>query len=117
MKNKGDVVIGVMVIDVFVVLVIDYKILFDNNQWQVICFVSNIIFMVMLDVNGKVVFDGLELMFIGTFVVNDSFMLKLVSDVIVNMDVLIIDEVKIVMVSEEDVGDSDNCNGQVLLDL
>lgn len=31
MKNKGDVVIGVMVIDVFVVLVIDYKILFDNN--------------------------------------------------------------------------------------
>lgn len=63
------------------------------------------------DVNGKVVFDGLELTFIGTFVVNDSFTLKLVSDVIVNMDVLIIDEAKIAMASEEDAGDSDNRNG------
>lgn len=69
------------------------------------------------DANGKVAFDGLELTFTGTPAVNDSFTLKPVSDAIVNMDVLITDEAKIAMASEEDAGDSDNRNGQALLDL
>lgn len=67
------------------------------------------------DANGKVAFDGLELTFTGTPAVNDSFTLKPVSDAIVNMDVLITDEAKIAMASEEDAGDSDNRNGQAPL--
>ncbi len=64
-------------------------------------------FTVTPDANGKVAFDGLELTFTGTPAVNDSFTLKPVSDAIVNMDVLITDEAKIAMASEEDAGDSE----------
>ncbi|EQV59469.1 flagellar hook-associated protein FlgK [Escherichia coli] len=99
------------------VLATDYKISFDNNQWQVTRLASNTTFTVTPDANGKVAFDGLELTFTGTPAVNDSFTLKPVSDAIVNMDVLITDEAKIAMASEEDAGDSDNRNGQALLDL
>lgn len=67
--------------------------------------------MAMLDVNGKAVPDGSEPMPIGMFVANDSPMSKLASDVTANTDAPTIDEVKTVTVSEEDVGDSDNCNG------
>ncbi|EPD6122605.1 flagellar hook-associated protein FlgK [Shigella sonnei] len=116
-KNKGDVAIGATVTDASVVLATDYKISFDNNQWQVTRLASNTTFTVTPDANGKVAFDGLELTFTGTPAVNDSFTLKPVSDAIVNMDVLITDEAKIAMASEKDAGDSDNRNGQALLDL
>ncbi|MDU5317554.1 MAG: flagellar hook-associated protein FlgK [Escherichia coli] len=116
-KNKGDVAIGATVTDASVVLATDYKISFDNNQWQVTRLASNTTFTATPDANGKVAFDGLELTFTGTPAVNDSFTLKPVSDAIVNMDVLITDEAKIAMASEEDAGDSDNRNGQALLDL
>ena len=116
-KNKGDVAIGATVTDASAVLATDYKISFDNNQWQVTRLASNTTFTVTPDANGKVAFDGLELTFTGTPAVNDSFTLKPVSDAIVNMDVLITDEAKIAMASAEDAGDSDNRNGQALLDL
>ncbi len=116
-KNTGDVAIGATVTDASAVLATDYKISFDNNQWQVTRLASNTTFTVTPDANGKVAFDGLELTFTGTPAVNDSFTLKPVSDAIVNMDVLITDEAKIAMASEEDAGDSDNRNGQALLDL
>ena len=116
-KNKGDVAIGATVTDASAVLATDYKISFDNNQWQVTRLASNTTFTVTPDANGKVAFDGLELTFTRTPAVNDSFTLKPVSDAIVNMDVLITDEAKIAMASAEDAGDSDNRNGQALLDL
>ncbi len=116
-KNNGNVAIGATVTDASAVLATDYKISFDNNQWQVTRLASNTTFTVTPDANGKVAFDGLELTFTGTPAVNDSFTLKPVSDAIVNMDVLITDEAKIAMASEEDAGDSDNRNGQALLDL
>ena len=116
-KNKGDVAIGATVTDASAVLATDYKISFDNNQWQVTRLASNTTFTVTPDANGKVAFDGLELTLTGTPAVNDSFTLKPVSDAIVNMDVLITDEAKIAMASAEDAGDSDNRNGQALLDL
>lgn len=90
-KNKGDVAIGATVTDTSAVLATDYKISFDNNQWQVTRLASNTTFTVTPDANGKVAF--------------------------VNMDVLITDEAKIAMASAEDAGDSDNRNGQALLDL
>ncbi len=48
------------------VLATDYKISFDNNQWQVTRLASNTTFTVTPDANGKVAFDGLELTFTGT---------------------------------------------------
>ncbi|MFP1496145.1 FlgK family flagellar hook-associated protein [Escherichia coli] len=115
-KNNGNVAIGATVTDASAVLANRLQIV-DNNQWQVTRLASNTTFTVTPDANGKVAFDGLELTFTGTPAVNDSFTLKPVSDAIVNMDVLITDEAKIAMVSEEDAGDSDNRNGQALLDL
>ncbi|ONG06086.1 flagellar hook-associated protein FlgK [Escherichia coli] len=79
-KNKGDVAIGATVTDASAVLATDYKISFDNNQWQVTRLASNTTFTVTPDANGKVAFDGLELTFTGTPAVNDSFTLKPVSD-------------------------------------
>lgn len=40
-KNKGDVAIGATVTDASAVLATDYKISFDNNQWQVTRLASN----------------------------------------------------------------------------
>ena len=116
-KNKGDVAIGATVTDTSAVLATDYKISFDNNQWQVTRLASNTTFTVTPDANGKVAFDGLELTFTGTPAVNDSFTLKPVSDAIVNMDVLITERSENRHASAEDAGDSDNRNGQALLDL
>ncbi|HCO8567696.1 flagellar hook-associated protein 1 [Escherichia coli] len=115
--KQVNIAIGATVTDASAVLATDYKISFDNNQWQVTRLASNTTFTVTPDANGKVAFDGLELTFTGTPAVNDSFTLKPVSDAIVNMDVLITDEAKIAMASEENAGDSDNRNGQALLDL
>lgn len=98
-------------------LATDYKISFKDNQWQVTRLASNTTFTVVPDADGKVSFDGLELTFTGTPKPNDSFTLKPVSDAIVNMDVLITDEAKIAMASDETAGESDNRNGQALLDL
>lgn len=117
------VLLIVKVVDSMKVQVMDYKIVFDGIDWQVICIVDNIIFMVIKDVDGKLEIDGLKVM-VGIGVQkNDSFFFKLVSNVIVDMNVKVMNEVEIVMVFElkfdfdVDIGDSDNCNGQVLLDL
>ncbi len=52
-KNKGDVAIGATVTDASVVLATDYKISFDNNQWQVTRLASNTTFTATPDANGK----------------------------------------------------------------
>lgn len=116
-NNKGNSALSATVTEGSAVLATDYKISFSNNQWQVTRLASNTSFTVMPDANGKVSFDGMELTFTGTPKANDSFTLKPVSDAIVNMDVLITDEAKIAMASDKDAGESDNRNGQALLDL
>ncbi|MGP0707277.1 flagellar hook-associated protein FlgK, partial [Escherichia coli] len=58
-KNKGDVAIGATVIDASAVLATDYKISFDNHQWQVTRLAGNTPFTVTPAANGKVVFDGM----------------------------------------------------------
>lgn len=62
-------------------------------------------------------FDGLTVNVTGTANTKDSFTVKPVVDVIVNMDLAISDESKLAMASVSGGGDSDNRNGQKMLDL
>lgn len=99
-------------------LATDYTITWQGaGKWQVTRLASNTSFTVEPDAAGNVEFDGLKLTFSGTPKDNNSFTLKPVSDAVVNMDVKVKDESQIALAQEAGAGDSDNRNGQKLLDL
>ncbi|MFL3497055.1 flagellar hook-associated protein FlgK [Citrobacter portucalensis] len=108
----------------------DYKVVFSGGKWQVTRLADNTTFEAKPDKDGKLDIDGLKV----TVTIdptkpgpqeNDSFILKPVENVIVDMKVKVTDESKIAMaqVSKNDTdptidkGKSDNRNGQKLLDL
>ena len=66
---------------------------------------------------GKLTFDGLEINIDVGPAKNDSFIVKPVSDAIINMGVLVTNESQIAMAKDATAGESDNRNGQALLDL
>ena len=99
------------------------KIVFDGTDWQVTRTADNTTFTATKDADGKLEIDGLKVT-VGTGAQkNDSFLLKPVSNAIVDMNVKVTNEAEIAMASESkldpdvDTGDSDNRNGQALLDL
>ncbi|MCS3602569.1 flagellar hook-associated protein 1 FlgK [Buttiauxella sp. BIGb0471] len=102
----------------------DYKVVFDGTDWQVTRLSDNakIDPNPTKDANGKVTglaFDGLDIAVKGAPqpAKNDSFIVKPVSNVVVNMDVAISDESKLALAGADDAGESDNRNAQALLDL
>lgn len=99
----------------------DYKVTFDGTNWQVTRLSDNAkIDANMVDDgsgNMSLNFDGLKLDISGAPAKNDSFIVKPVADVIVNMDVAIGDESDLALASDPDAGASDNRNAQALLDL
>ncbi|KDS03102.1 flagellar hook-associated protein FlgK, partial [Salmonella enterica subsp. enterica serovar Heidelberg str. RI-11-014316] len=93
------------------------------TDWQVTRTADNTTFTATKDADGKLEIDGLKVT-VGTGAQkNDSFLLKPVSNAIVDMNVKVTNEAEIAMASESkldpdvDTGDSDNRNGQALLDL
>ncbi|CAQ89359.1 flagellar hook-associated protein FlgK [Escherichia fergusonii] len=117
-QNNSDAAIKAEVINGSQVLATDYTITWQGaGKWQVTRLVSNTSFTVEPDAAGNVEFDGLKLTFSGTPKDNNSFTLKPVSDAVVNMDVKVKDESQIALAQEAGAGDSDNRNGQKLLDL
>lgn len=64
------------------------------------------------DASGNLSFDGLNVNVSGTANNKDSFVVKPVSDVIVNMELKFNDESKLAMASTSAGGESDNRNGQ-----
>ncbi|EGA6649184.1 flagellar hook-associated protein FlgK [Salmonella enterica] len=111
------------VVDSTKVQATDYKIVFDGTDWQVTRTADNTTFTATKDADGKLEIDGLKVT-VGTGAQkNDSFLLKPVSNAIVDMNVKVTNEAEIAMASESkldpdvDTGDSDNRNGQALLDL
>jgi hypothetical protein len=60
------------------------------------------------DASGNLSFDGLNVNVSGTANTKDSFTVKPVSDVIMNMDLAISDESKLAMASVQNGGESDN---------
>ncbi|QHM70614.1 flagellar hook-associated protein FlgK [Mixta intestinalis] len=94
----------------------DYKVTWDGNNWNVKRLSDNTSVSATLDANGKLNFDGLQVTPSGTPAAKDSFVVKPVSNAIVNMGVAITNETQIAAASAPG-GDSDNRNAQSLLDL
>ncbi|OAT33609.1 FlgK family flagellar hook-associated protein [Buttiauxella brennerae ATCC 51605] len=100
----------------------DYKIAFNDPDWQITRLSDNKTFSATADDDGSgnksLSFDGLKVDISGTPATkNDSFIVKPVSDVVVNMKVLISDESELALAANPSGGDSDNRNAQALLDL
>ncbi|EOI1351514.1 flagellar hook-associated protein FlgK [Citrobacter amalonaticus] len=94
----------------------DYKVVYDGAKWQVTRLADNTSFEATENA-GKLAFDGLEISIDVGPAKNDSFIVKPVSDAIINMGVLVTNESQIAMAKDATAGESDNRNGQALLDL
>lgn len=133
-KNKGDAELDVKMTKSSAVQATDYKVVKTDSGWEVTRLSDNT--SVKLDTdsdlaNGVLKFDGLTVTAkikddgVDPAQTGDSFIVKPVSDAIVNMKVAVSSESQIAMglptsdPTNPDVGDgeSDNRNGQALLDL
>lgn len=129
-KNKGDAELDVKMTKSSAVQATDYKVVKTDSGWEVTRLSDNT--SVKLDTdsdlaNGVLKFDGLTVTAkikddgVDPAQTGDSFIVKPVSDAIVNMKVAISSESQIAMgladTTGASVGESDNRNGQALLDL
>ena len=117
-RNAGSASLTAEVTDSAKVQASDYKISFDGGSWQVTRLSDNTPVKAAVGDDGSLSFDGLKVSVSGAAVNNDSFTLKPVANAIVDMGVALSDGSKIAMGSNDDkTGESDNRNGQKLLDL
>ena len=119
-RNTGGAALTASVSDSTRVQATDYKVAYDGTNWQVTRLADNTTFTATLDKStNSLNFDGLNVSVSGTSAKkDDSFVVKPVSDAIVNMSTAIKDPAKIAMGLDDDAsGESDNRNGQALLDL
>lgn len=115
-KNTGDASMTAVWDDTSKVQASDYKMTFNGTSWDVTRLSDNAKSTVTPAADGSLSFDGLKVTVSNNPDVNDSFLVKPVSDAIVNMDVNISDESKVAAAGADD-GVSDNTNAQSLLDL
>ncbi|EKS6728090.1 flagellar hook-associated protein FlgK [Enterobacter mori] len=116
-KNTGSASVTASVTDSSAVQATNYKVEYNGTNWTVTRLSDKTSFTATPDGSGNLSFDGLNVNITGAANQKDSFIVKPVNDVIMNMDVEISDESKLAMASASDSGDSDNTNGQKLLDL
>jgi len=118
-KNTGSasVTAAINVADSTKVQATDYKMEFDGSNWNITRLSDKTTVAATDDGKGNLSFDGLTVNVSGVANKKDSFIVKPVVNAIVNMDVAISDESKLALASEEKGGESDNRNGQAMLDL
>jgi len=116
-KNTGSATVTASVTDSSKVQATNYKVEFNGTDWTVTRLSDKTSFTATPDASGNLAFDGLNVNISGSADKKDSFLVKPVNDVIMNMDVAISDESKLAMASAKGSGESDNTNGQKLLDL
>ena len=116
-KNTGSASVTATMTDSTKVQATNYKVEYNGTDWTITRLSDNTSFTAMPDTSGNLSFDGLDVNISGSANNKDSFIVKPVNDVIVNMDVAISDESKLAMASAKGSGESDNTNGQKLLDL
>ncbi|SNY60078.1 flagellar hook-associated protein FlgK [Enterobacter sp. CC120223-11] len=118
-KNAGDASLGVSMTDSTQVQATDYKVSWDGTNWNVTRLSDNTAVKTTTGTDGSLNFDGLSVKISsGNVQTNDSFTVKPVANAIVNMSVALSDSSKIAMgVDDLETGESDNRNGQALLDL
>lgn len=95
----------------------DYKMEFDGSSWKITRLSDKTTVTATDDGSGNLSFDGLTVNVSGAAKNKDSFIVKPVASAIVNMDLAISDESKLALASDATGGESDNRNGQALLDL
>lgn len=115
-RNTGTAAMTATVADSTKVQATDYKLQFNGTDWT-ITRSDKTSFTMAPDASGNLSFDGLSVNVTGSANAKDSFIVKPVSDVIVNMELKFKDESKLAMESASNGGESDNRNGQKLLDL
>lgn len=116
-KNSGNASLTAKVTDASSVQATDYRVSYKNGEWQVTRLSDNTTVKAQ-EKDGALSFDGLSVTVSGTPAENDSFTVKPVSDAIVNMSVAISDESELALgIDDAENGESDNRNGQALLDL
>ncbi|HGH4667414.1 TPA: flagellar hook-associated protein FlgK [Enterobacter cloacae] len=115
-RNTGTAAMTATVADSTKVQATDYKLQFNGTDWT-ITRSDKTSFTMAPDASGNLSFDGLSVNVTGSANAKDSFIVKPVSDVIVNMEIKFKDESKLAMASASNGGESDNRNGQKLLDL
>ena len=116
-KNTGSASVTATMTDSTKVQATNYKVEYNGTDWTIMRLSDNTSFTAKPDASGNLSFDGLNVKISGSADNKDSFIVKPVNDVIVNMDVAISDESKLAMASAKGSGESDNTNGQKLLDL
>ncbi|HHA2202669.1 flagellar hook-associated protein FlgK [Enterobacter hormaechei] len=116
-KNTGSASVTATMADSTKVQATNYKVEYNGTDWTITRLSDNTSFTAKPDASGNLSFDGLNVKISGSANNKDSFIVKPVNDVIVNMDVAISDESKLAMASAQGSGESDNTNGQKLLDL
>mgnify|MGYP003366349881 CR=1 FL=1 len=116
-NNTGTAALTTSVLSSSSVQATDYKLVKSDTGWNVTRLADNTTFAVTPRSDGSLRFDGLKVAVSGTAAKNDSFVVKPVANTIINMDVAISDESKIAMASSATSGESDNKNGQAMLDL
>ena len=116
-KNTGSASVTATMTDSTKVQATNYKVEYNGTDWTITRLSDNTSFTAKPDASGNLSFDGLNVKISGSANNKDSFIVKPVNDVIVNMDVASSDESKLAMASAKGSGESDNTNGQKLLDL
>ncbi|HDV8243551.1 flagellar hook-associated protein FlgK [Enterobacter hormaechei] len=116
-KNTGSASVTATMTDSTKVQATNYKVEYNGTDWTITRLSDNTSFTAKPDASGNLSFDGLNVKISGSANNKDGFIVKPVNDVIVNMDVAISDESKLAMASAQGSGESDNTNGQKLLDL
>ena len=116
-KNTGSASVTATMTDSTKVQATNYKVEYNGTDWTITRLSDNTSFTAKPDASGNLSFDGLNVKISGSANNKDNFIVKPVNDVIVNMDVAISDESKLAMASAKGSGESDNTNGQKLLDL
>ncbi|MDC9818398.1 flagellar hook-associated protein FlgK [Pectobacterium polonicum] len=125
-KNGGTATLTPSYTDTKDVQATNYAVKYDGANWQVTRLSDNSTFTAAVDVSDNSLnFDGIKMAITGTPAANDSFLLKPVNDVIINMSVAISDPDKIAAAAAFDAdgnsipfgGVSDNTNAKALLAL
>ncbi|MCS2172512.1 flagellar hook-associated protein FlgK [Scandinavium sp. TWS1a] len=118
-KNNGDATLSATMTDSTQLQASDYKVSYDGTNWQVTRLSDNTNVIPTTGSDGSLQFDGLSVKISGgTIKANDSFTVKPVANAIVNMSVALTDSSQIAMgINDAETGESDNRNGQALLDL
>ncbi|MBS4431558.1 flagellar hook-associated protein FlgK [Pectobacterium punjabense] len=125
-KNSGTATLTPSYTDTKDVQATNYAVKYDGANWQVTRLSDNSTFTAAVDASDNSLnFDGIKMTITGTSAANDSFLLKPVNDVIINMSVAISDPDKIAAAAAFDAdgnsipfgGVSDNTNAKALLAL